>query len=109
MQTDGDLAEQMRNATSGIASSNIGDPLPKNRPFCKGFKPHSPTDDWMRNGNLINGLSCDKGDIPISQHLDAVVGDTQEGMLEIKHFAGYVNGQDLAPTVADDLTSKCKT
>ena len=63
----------------------------------------------MRNGDLINGFGCDKGNIPICQHLNAVIGDTQEGMLEIKHFARNVNGQDLAPTVANDLTSKSKT
>jgi len=82
----------MRDATSGIASSDIGNPLPKNRSFGKGFKPHSSPDDWMRNGDMINGFGCNKGNIPICQHLNAMVGDAQERMLEIKHFARDVNG-----------------
>ncbi len=98
----------MRNAAQSIASPNVGDPLPKDRAFCERFEPHGPTYCGMRDGDLVDGLCRDKGNIPTAQHLNAVIGNSQEGMLEIEHFPWNMDGQDLSSAIADDFTSKGK-
>lgn len=82
----------MSNAASSIAPPDIGDPLAGNRPFRQRFEPHGPTYCGMRNGDFMNGFGRDERNIPIREHLDAVIGDAKEGVLKIKQFTWNING-----------------
>lgn len=84
------LAQKVGDARSRVTTPNICDPLPKDRALDQRLKPHGAADCRMRKGKVLDSFCCHVRYVSGSQHLDAVIRDTEESVLEIKHISGYV-------------------
>lgn len=57
---------------------------------------------WPK-GELLHGFPGDESDLGLGDHLHAVVGDAQEGILKVDHVARHMYGDYLAGSVGHDL------
>ena len=58
---------------------------------------------------LLQVLARHEGDLAAGQHLDAVVGDVEEQMLQVEGVARDMQGDDLADPVARELLAVGET
>lgn len=87
LHSDRQLAKQMRYPSARVAAAHIDHPFAKDRRIDQSINPHCPPDRRPGVGELQQRGSRNGRHVATAQTLNAVIGETQERVLQIDELA----------------------
>ena len=89
----------MRYAGTRIPAADVGNPLPKDCGVHQGIDPHGVADLGATKSQLDDRFAWDHCYFAGCKHLHTVIGNFEQGVLQIDGFTFHVDGDDLSTPV----------
>jgi hypothetical protein len=99
----------MSQAGASVTPTDVRNPLPGDRSLDQRVDPHCSTDRGALKCNSLDVIARNHRNLAAGKHLDAVIGDSQKGILKVDQIALHVNCANLPMTRPNDFVADRET